>query len=972
MHGSVLICWTLLVLVGADECPDGGGCEEGQTCCNDPTDSYECCPFDQAECCKDHIHCCPTDTVCDSSTSGCVNATVSVPWRKRVSADRPGLSKSFRMIKTYTAEEDDNICPDQSRCPAEFSCLKASKGFGCCPVSQGVACSDGNHCCPEAHRCSADGRSCIKNDLVTTVLCGDRLSECPGDTTCCETPKGTWGCCPMPRAVCCSDNMHCCPEGTTCDVLHFKCTSLSTGDEMPMWAKLPARIREEWENQKVHNAGTEKVPEGTTDNLLPPSGREVSVSSVTKAAKGNPVSCNKNTACPDGTTCCKTQKGGWSCCPLPESVPGNDVQCDKTAACADGTTCCKTQEGGWACCPLPEAVCCEDFVHCCPKGKKCNVAAGTCDDGLFSQTWVEKVPAIPRQSVPGNDVQCDKTAACADGTTCCKTQEGGWACCPLPEAVCCEDFVHCCPKGKKCNVAAGTCDDGLFSQTWVEKVPAIPRQSVPGNDVQCDKTAACADGTTCCKTQEGGWACCPLPEAVCCEDFVHCCPKGKKCNVAAGTCDDGLFSQTWVEKVPAIPRQSVPGNDVQCDKTAACADGTTCCKTQEGGWACCPLPEAVCCEDFVHCCPKGKKCNVAAGTCNDGLFSQTWVEKVPAIPRQSVPGNDVQCDKTAACADGTTCCKTQEGGWACCPLPEAVCCEDFIHCCPKGKKCNVAAGTCDDGLFSQTWVEKVPAIPRQSVPGNDVQCDKTAACADGTTCCKTQEGGWACCPLPQAVCCDDHEHCCPAGTTCNPTSTSCDHASGSTPMKRKTPAFLTSTKQREEEKPEEDKVMKTQEEDDEEQGSNKCDAETSCPQHTTCCFMTSSHRWGCCPLPDAVCCADGRHCCPAHYRCDESRTSCVKGDVEVPWYAKRPADPRSVHCDDGSQCPVDSTCCRLLTREWGCCPLKNAVCCADMKRCCPSGHTCTAAGSCTENAGPSWHDWRFLSGDKTKKSAPVL
>uniref|UniRef100_A0A3Q2D378 Granulins domain-containing protein n=1 Tax=Cyprinodon variegatus TaxID=28743 RepID=A0A3Q2D378_CYPVA len=50
---------------------------------------------------------------------------------------------------------------------------------------------------------------------------------------------------------------------------------------------------------------------------------------------------------------------------------------------------------------------------------------------------------------------------------------------------------------------------------------------------------------------------------------------------------------------------------------------------------------------------------------------------------------NVTCDGTASCPDGTTCCKTKEGGWACCPLPEAVCCEDFIHCCPKGKKCNL-------------------------------------------------------------------------------------------------------------------------------------------------------------------------------------------------------------------------------------------------------------------------------------------
>uniref|UniRef100_A0A8C1ZAS6 Granulins domain-containing protein n=1 Tax=Cyprinus carpio TaxID=7962 RepID=A0A8C1ZAS6_CYPCA len=32
---------------------------------------------------------------------------------------------------------------------------------------------------------------------------------------------------------------------------------------------------------------------------------------------------------------------------------------------------------------------------------------------------------------------------------------------------------------------------------------------------------------------------------------------------------------------------------------------------------------------------------------------------------------------------------------------------------------------------------------------SDVPCDSTKSCPDGSTCCKTQEGGWACCPLPQ-------------------------------------------------------------------------------------------------------------------------------------------------------------------------------------------------------------------------------
>lgn len=35
-----------------------------------------------------------------------------------------------------------------------------------------------------------------------------------------------------------------------------------------------------------------------------------------------------------------------------------------------------------------------------------------------------------------------------------------------------------------------------------------------------------------------------------------------------------------------------------------------------------------------------------------------------------LPGNNVQCDDTTSCPDGNTCCKTKDGSWGCCPLPE--------------------------------------------------------------------------------------------------------------------------------------------------------------------------------------------------------------------------------------------------------------------------------------------------------------
>ncbi|XP_043957402.1 granulin a [Gambusia affinis] len=896
MQTWVVICWAIVAVVGADECPDGGRCAEGQTCCSSPTNSYGCCPFDQAECCEDHIHCCPADTICDPEASRCVNDTVSIPWMERTSALQPTVSKSFRMIKSYMGEDDDNICPDQSRCPAEFSCLKTLTKFGCCPLAKGISCSDGKHCCPEGHHCSIDSRSCIQKERVTAVRCSDGVSECPDETTCCETPEGKWGCCPMPKAVCCNDKKHCCPEGTTCNIEQMKCISISTKKELPMWAKFPARQRADWENQNegeeitaktADEEESEKSIEAATASPLPPLEEEVDVSSVTKA---------------DGV---------------------NKVACNETAACPDGSTCCKTREGGWACCPLPEAVCCEDFVHCCPKGKKCNLAAGKCEDDLLSIPWFEKKPAISRSGVEVQvkDVPCDDTTACPDGTTCCKTREGGWACCPLPEAVCCEDFVHCCPKGKKCNLAAGKCEDDLLSIPWFEKKPAISRPGVEVQvkDVPCDDTTACPDGTTCCKTREGGWACCPLPEAVCCEDFVHCCPKGKKCNLAAGKCEDDLLSIPWFEKKPAISRSGVEVQvkNVPCDDTTACPDGTTCCKNTEGAWACCPLPKAVCCDDHLHCCPEGTTCNPTSTGCLQASASTSVMLQVAAfttpVPttttqclvttpaesseedeRSIQEGDDEeeeeekeeernQCDDHTSCPQDTTCCFMQSSQkWGCCPLPKAVCCADGSHCCPENYKCNEDKTTCVRGEVEIPWYTKLPAVTSVQVDPNNIQCD------------------------------DDHQ----------------------------------------------------------------------CPEHTSCCKLFTG-EWGCCPLQNAVCCSDKEHCCPEDYTCDVVSNSCQKlillqletvplTPVFLPEYHLQltPLKHRNVQCDGQKSCPDDNTCCRTSATTWGCCPAPNAVCCSDMKHCCPSGYTCTEEGSCVKNSGFNWQTWDMFS--TNKKRALIL
>ncbi|XP_021414056.2 progranulin isoform X2 [Oncorhynchus mykiss] len=894
MQRYLVLCMALLAQVSADDCLGGEACEEGNTCCKGPSDGYECCPMYQAECCEDHIHCCPEGTLCVVNESMCVNGTVSLPWVERVSAKQSIYPKSFRMISAYAGDEDDNICPDKSHCPEEFSCLKATTGYGCCPVAHAVPCSDGKHCCPEGHQCSTDCSSCIKQtEPVVAVMCSDRESECPVGTTCCETPDGSWGCCPMSKAVCCEDKIHCCPEGSTCDIKQSKCIS-TTNKEMPMWAKFPARKRAEWENQNVAQVTT-PIPVTTT------------------SANRSPASLWEGTS--------------------PPFIRTGDVPCDESTACLDGTTCCKTQEGGWACCPLPQAVCCSDFVHCCPHGKKCNQAAQTCDDpsGSPSEPWLKKVPAVPREGKLPGDVTCDPTHVCPDNTTCCKTASGGWACCPLPEAVCCEDHEHCCPHGTTCDLAGLTCDGPSGSEPMVGKVPALTtlasdheeaatdQQGVQvddmelptedDKDVPCDESTACLDGTTCCKTQEGGWACCPLPQAVCCSDFVHCCPHGKKCNQAAQTCDDpsGSPSEPWLKKVPAVPREGKLPGDVTCDPTHVCPDNTTCCKTASGGWACCPLPEAVCCEDHEHCCPHGSTCDLATLTCDGPSGPEPMVVKVPTLTTQAPDYEEAPTDHQGVQMDDME-------------LP-----------------------TEDDDSEEDEELHRT-------------RCDAHTSCPKDATCCfmkSTQK--WGCCPLPQAVCCADGEHCCPKDYICDMTKTSCSKAGVVIPWYNKLAA-----------EPDDSAFTAPL--------SVKCDTQNRCPEGSSCCQL-STGQWGCCPLRKAVCCADEEHCCPQGYSCNMGSGTCQKlmflQFQTVPLTrvsAPEPPTPqeKEIHCGGPFVCNNEETCCKVSATTWACCPVPNAVCCSDMKHCCTTGYTCGEGGSCTQSTGFKWDHWQVFFSNKKR------
>jgi hypothetical protein len=112
------------------------------------------------------------------------------------------------------------------------------------------------------------------------------------------------------------------------------------------------------------------------------------------------------------------------------------------------------------------------------------------------------------------------------------------------------------------------------------------------------------------------------------------------------------------------------------DQKSTCQDGQTCCLLASGEYACCPLPNAVCCDDHQHCCPEGTTCHTTTGQCLHGNLVTKMVPKQPSTPADvpappAAPVNaEYECpDKVSTCPEGTTCCEMLNGHYGCCPKP---------------------------------------------------------------------------------------------------------------------------------------------------------------------------------------------------------------------------------------------------------------------------------------------------------------
>ena len=378
-----------------------------------------------------------------------------------------------------------------------------------------------------------------------------------------------------------------------------------------------------------------------------------------------------------------------------------------------------------------------------------------------------------------------------------------------------------------------------------------------------DGQSECPDSNTCCKLSSGDWGCCPQVNAVCCSDGKHCCPSGYTCNLADGTCTRQASTIPMLKKMSSKKVTNLK-NVICPDGQSECPDSNTCCKLSSGDWGCCPQVNAVCCSDGEHCCPSGYTCNVAGGTCTRQSSVIPMLKKMSSKKVTNLK-NVICPDGQSECPDSNTCCKLSSGDWGCCPQVNAVCCSDGKHCCPSGYTCNLADGTCTRQASTIPMLKKMSSKKVTNL--KSIFCpDDWSECADFETCCLTNYGEYACCPEVNAVCCSDGKHCCPSGERCNLADGTCTLETSTISMlKKMSSKKVTNLK------------------------NVVCpDGQSECHDGNTCCSL-SSGGWGCCPLPDAVCCSDGQHCCPAGYSCDTSSGTCYQGSTAIPMFKKHPS-----------------------------------------------------------------------------------
>jgi hypothetical protein len=388
------------------------------------------------------------------------------------------------------------------------------------------------------------------------VVCPDKISACPDGTTCCPLGEGTYGCCPIPNAVCCKDQRHCCPHDSVCDTAEGQCTQRLTGRRLPLHKKTPARRLYSDESDSVED----DIPvvwkpnsEATEDSMKLHSPRQ------NAALSGDDDSVQMESQFPRQNASPRRQI-------FRETSSNKDVECsDGKSKCPSGTTCCALDGGLFGCCPIPNAVCCEDHLHCCPQGTHCDVSEGRCANRLNDETtpWYRKFSAtkvvrksgvsFKPSSRPCNGGICRGDESCCESASIRAIPE----CCRFLEGVCCNDGT-CCPKGYKCH--RDGCKVDSFEITVTAPAAPIRRGKYTFDDssesdsetISCPDNSECPAGNTCCPMDKDrveiptSYQCCPLAHATCCNSA--CCPRGFHC-VDGNYCEKSALTKELLREI---------------------------------------------------------------------------------------------------------------------------------------------------------------------------------------------------------------------------------------------------------------------------------------------------------------------------------------------------------------------------------------------------------------------------------------
>uniref|UniRef100_A0A915CZQ7 Granulins domain-containing protein n=1 Tax=Ditylenchus dipsaci TaxID=166011 RepID=A0A915CZQ7_9BILA len=390
---------------------------------------------------------------------------------------------------------------------------------------------------------------------AAAIICPDKLSECPDETTCCQLEGGSFGCCPLEKAVCCADKLHCCPQATTCDTEHGRCNSGRL--HLPIHKKQPSQpVQSSSKGRRELLAQWAAAIATQKQHNLAKLNHETDL-----ALSREEVTCpDKKSKCPAHTTCCALNL-----------YTDEEDSSDFVALGPEGV------DTVYGCCPAEHAVCCPDKLHCCPEGTTCDVQESRCvqQQTGYSRPWLEKFgstkiirkPAVALdgpshmtchsrkltedelwelQGYQQGNTDYHSVSQCLSGNTCCLQtayNEHKPTCCPFSKGQCCAGGTHCCPSGFHCTTLDRKCMKmdanigstvlSVSSKSTTRAKERLTTPEVVANDVECPDGSKCGPLNSCCpvrSTAQGhvqSYECCPLSKANCCADT--CCPLGYAC-----------------------------------------------------------------------------------------------------------------------------------------------------------------------------------------------------------------------------------------------------------------------------------------------------------------------------------------------------------------------------------------------------------------------------------------------------------